>query len=94
MDYQTLATSLCSHYINLGLSNRIILVERPPCDREVAGSIHSRVIPKTYKMVLAALSLGAQRYKSRAGNQNWSAQCQYNVAGWNIMSSIWGVIFQ
>ena len=36
------------------------LVERPLGDREVAGSIPSRVIPKTLKMVLAALSLGAQ----------------------------------
>ena len=30
------------------------------CDLEVAGSIPGRVIPKTLKMVLAALSLGAQ----------------------------------
>ena len=36
------------------------VVERPLCDREVAGSILGRVIPKTLKMVLAALSLGAQ----------------------------------
>ena len=36
------------------------VVERPVCDREVAGSIPGRVIPKTLKMVLAALSLGAQ----------------------------------
>ena len=36
------------------------VVERPLCDREVACSIPSRVIPKTLKMVLAALSLGAQ----------------------------------
>ena len=36
------------------------VVERPLCDREVAGSIPGRVIPKTLKMVLAALSPGAQ----------------------------------
>ena len=36
------------------------VVERPLCDREVAGSIPCRVIPKTLKMVLAALSLGAK----------------------------------
>ena len=42
------------------------MVERPLCDREVAGSIPSRVIPNTFKMVLAALSLGAQHYESRA----------------------------
>ena len=36
------------------------VVERSLCDREVAGSIPGRVIPKTLKMVLAALSLGAQ----------------------------------
>ena len=36
------------------------VVERPLCDREVEGSIPGRVIPKTSKMVLAALSLGAQ----------------------------------
>ena len=33
------------------------VVERPLCDREVAGSIPGRVIPKILKMVLAALSL-------------------------------------
>ena len=44
------------------LSNRHSgsVVERPLCDREVAGSIPGWVIPKTLKMVLAALSLGAQ----------------------------------
>ena len=36
------------------------VVERPLCDREVAGMIPGGVIPKTLKMVLAALSLGAQ----------------------------------
>ena len=36
------------------------VVECPLCDREVAGSIPGRVIPKTLKMVLVALSLGAQ----------------------------------
>ena len=36
------------------------VVEHPLCDREVVGSIPGRVIPKTLKMVLAALSLGAQ----------------------------------
>ena len=36
------------------------VVERPLCDREVLGSIPGRIIPKTLKMVLAALSLGAQ----------------------------------
>ena len=25
-------------------------------------------------------------------NQNWSAKCQYNATGWNIMSWVWGVI--
>ena len=36
------------------------VVERRLCDWEVVGSIPGRVIPKTLKMVLAALSLGAQ----------------------------------
>ena len=36
------------------------VVECPLCDLEVAGLIPSRVIPKTLKMVLAGLSLGAQ----------------------------------
>ena len=70
------------------------VVERPLCDREVAGSIPGRVIPKTLKMVLAALSLGAQHLESRVRNRNWSAQCQYNVTGWNIMSKCLGMIFQ
>ena len=37
------------------------VVERLLCDREVVGSIPGRVIPKTLKMVLAALLLGAQQ---------------------------------
>ena len=36
------------------------VVECPHCDQEVQGSIPGCVIPKTLKMVLAALSLGAQ----------------------------------
>ena len=36
------------------------VVERPLCEREVAGSIPSRVIPKTLEKVLADLSLGTQ----------------------------------
>ena len=53
------------------------LVERPLCYPEVVGSIPSRVIPKTFKMVLAALSLSNQH---RSRNQNWSALRQYNVS--------------
>ena len=47
----------CHHTVNRHSGS---VVERPLCDREVAGSIPGRVIPKTLKMVLAALSLGAQ----------------------------------
>ena len=36
------------------------LVEHPLCDWDVAGLIPRRVIPKTLKVVLAALSLGTQ----------------------------------
>ena len=32
------------------------LLERPACVREVVGSVPGRVMPKTFKMVLAALS--------------------------------------
>ena len=42
------------------------MVEHPLCDREVAGSIPCWVIPKTLKMVLAALLLGAQHLESGA----------------------------
>ena len=37
------------------------VVEQPLCDREVAGSIPGRVIPKTLKTIQAVLSLGAQQ---------------------------------
>ena len=54
--------------------------------------VHSpAIIPKT--LVLDVLSFGAQHYESRARNQNWSARCQDNAAGKNIMSSVWGMIF-
>ena len=36
------------------------VVELPLCDREVAGSIPGRIIPKTLKMVLISLSLSTQ----------------------------------
>ena len=54
---------LCLLYRNLSLhftGTVAQLVERPLCDPEVAGSIPGRVIPNTLKLVLAALSLGAQ----------------------------------
>ena len=40
------------------------LLERPVCVREVVGSIPSRVIPKTFKMVLTALSFALSIEKS------------------------------
>ena len=49
---------------------------------------------KTLKVVLAALSLGAQHSESRARNRSWSAQCQHNVSEWSTMSNVGGVIFQ
>ena len=70
------------------------LVEPLLCDREVAGSIPGGVISKILKMLLAVLLLGIQHLESRARNQNCSAQCQYNVTGSNIMSSVLGMIIQ
>ena len=43
------------------------LVECLLCDREVAGSIPGRVMPKTFKMILAALLLGAHIKKVEVG---------------------------
>ena len=57
------------------------LVERPLCDREVAGSIPSRVIPKTLKMVLAvmffrlALSIKKVEQVIRTGQLSVSIMC-------------------
>ena len=50
----------CLILSRMGYRHSGSVVERPLCDREVAGSIPGRVIPKTLKMVLAALSLVAQ----------------------------------
>ena len=41
------------------------------------------------KMVLVILSFSAQHLENRARNQNWSAWCQHNTAGWNIMLCLW-----
>ena len=46
------------------------LVEHLLCDWKVVGSIPSRAIPKSLKMVPAAVSLGAQHYVNIARNQN------------------------
>ena len=69
-DPDQLASSYCKGRTYLGSAGQGLteflyrhsgsVVERPLCDREVAGSIPGRVIPKTLKLVLAALSLGAQ----------------------------------
>ena len=64
------------------------VVECPFCDREVLGSNTDPVLPKTVKMAVAALSIGAQHYESGTRNDNRSAVCQYNVTGWNIISCI------
>ena len=63
------------------------------CNWEGGGLIPGRVIPKTFNIILALL-FGAQHEECRARNQNWSAWCQYNVTGWNIMACVWGMIFQ
>ena len=57
------------------------MVERQLCDREVVGSIPDRVIPKTLKTVLAALSLGAQHLESRArtGQLSASIWVEYHI---------------
>ena len=48
-------------YINRGQNQHSgSVVEHLLCDREVSGLIPSRDFKKTLKMVLAALSLGAQ----------------------------------
>ena len=65
------------------------LVEGPLC--EVAGLTPAESYQRLLKMIQAALLLGAQQ--SRARNQNWSGQCQYNVTGGNIKSSVCGVIY-
>ena len=44
------------------------LVERLLCDRKIVGLIPGGVIPKALKLVLAAISHGAQHYGSRAGS--------------------------
>ena len=43
------------------------LVEGPLCDREITGLIPGQVRPKTLKMVLAALWLGAHIKKVELG---------------------------
>ena len=56
------------------------VVECPLCDREVEGSIPGWVIPKTSKMVLAALLLGTQHKESRAR----TGQPSVSIIGWNM----------
>ena len=68
------------------------LVERPLCDRKVAGLIPGEVIPKTLKMVLVALSPGAQHQEGRAR----TAQLSVSIMSLGGIScqSVWGMIFQ
>ena len=68
------------------------VMERPLCNPEFEGSIPGRVIPKTLKIVLAALSLGAPHYGSRAR----TGQLSVSIISLSEIScqSVWGVIFQ
>ena len=77
------------------------MLEHPLCDREiglilsrVVRLIPCRIIPKTSKNLLAALSFDVQHFlERRTKNPDWSVQCQYFMTGWN-MSCAWGLIFQ
>ena len=66
------------------------MVEHPLCDREVAGLIPGRFIPKTLKLVLAALSLGAQHSESRTGQPSVSIMWLGGIS----CQSVWGMIVQ
>ena len=68
------------------------MLERPLCDRRVAGSIPGRVIPKTLKTVPAALSLGTQHQESRTKTGQLSFSIMW--LGGISCQSVWGVIFQ
>ena len=67
------------------------LEERLLWEREVMGSSPGPNIPMSLKMVLAAphLAFRLMRY-----SKDWSTQCQDNVTGCGIMSSVWGMILQ
>ena len=41
-------------------------LERPPCEREVVGSISVRDRPKSFKLVVVAFSLNVQDYRNSA----------------------------
>ena len=58
-------------------------------ERDATGSIPGRDIPTSLKMRLAAPRLALSD-----GVENWSTQCQDNVTGYGIMSSVWGMILQ
>ena len=52
-------------------------------EQEVTGSVPAHNTPKSLKMVL---ELNVQ-------SQDWLTQCEDNVTGCGIMSSVWGMIF-
>ena len=87
-------TVTSQNYCNYNVFNRHSgsVVERPLCDREVVGLILGRVIPKTLKMVVAALSLGAQHLESRARTSQLSVSIM--LLGGISCQSVWGMIFQ
>ena len=72
------------------------VVEHPLCDREVAGSIPSQVIPKTLKMVLVlfrfrlALSIKKVELGIRTGQLSVSIMWLGGIS----CQSVWGMIFQ
>ena len=70
------------------------MVKRPLYDRQVVGSIHGRVIPKTLKSISCSFAWRSAFKKSSARNQTWLAQCLNKVTRCNIMSSVCGVIVQ
>ena len=64
--------------------------ERPLCDRGAFRFDPRQSHTKDFKNGTSCSFPRRSAFRIKAGNQNWSAQCQYNVTGWNIMSKCLG----
>ena len=69
------------------------LVEHPLC-LGAFGSVPGQVILKSLKWYQLLFSLMLSIKKVELEERNWSAQTWYNVSVWNIISCVWGKIFQ
>ena len=70
------------------------LVEHQLCDREIVGSIPSRVLPKDFKNGTSSFAWCSALRETELGIRTGQRCVLYDVTVWNMILCVWGRIFQ